>query len=441
MQKPSLPHDAILFIEGLDHEARGIGRLDGKVAFVEGALPGETVSVRYTRRKSHFDQAFTVQVLNPGPSRTTPRCTHFGVCGGCNMQHADPAAQIAFKQRVLEDNLARIGRVKPDTLLPTLQGPAWGYRHRARISVRNVVKKESVLVGFHEKGSSFVADMHRCHIMAEPVGNLIDPLRELMMSLDVKDQMPQIEVAVGEDVTVLVFRILEMPSEADQARMRAFADKHNVQIWFQSKGPDTATPFHPAQAPELNYTLPEFDVVMPFGPTEFTQVNPAINRSLVGRVVRLLNPQKTERVGDFFCGLGNFTLPLARSGAQVLGVEGSAALVARAMENAARNSLTENTEFRVANLFAATEESLLALGKLDKLLIDPPRDGALEVVKSLGGKVAPQRIVYVSCNPKTLARDVEILCHQAGYRLSSAGIINMFPHTSHVESMAVFNRP
>lgn len=214
MQKPSLPHDAILFIEGLDHEARGIGRLDGKVAFVEGALPGETVSVRYTRRKSHFDQAFTVQVLNPGPSRTTPRCTHFGVCGGCNMQHADPAAQIAFKQRVLEDNLARIGRVKPDTLLPTLQGPAWGYRHRARISVRNVVKKESVLVGFHEKGSSFVADMHRCHIMAEPVGNLIDPLRELMMSLDVKDQMPQIEVAVGEDVTVLVFRILEMPSEA-----------------------------------------------------------------------------------------------------------------------------------------------------------------------------------------------------------------------------------
>jgi 23S rRNA (uracil1939-C5)-methyltransferase len=440
MQAPAENHpEWTLAIESLDHEAHGIARHEGKVVFVDGALPGEVVRARVKRRKAQFDQASTMAVLQPGPSRTEPLCDHFGTCGGCNMQHADPGAQVAFKQRILEDNLARIGRVTPDIVLPTLRGPDWGYRQRARLSVRLVAKKGGVLVGFHEKASSFVADMHHCRILPQSVSDMIDPLRALMMELSIRDRMPQIEVAVGESVTVLVLRILEKPTEADEALIRQFADQWKVQIWFQPKGPDTVRPFYPLEAPELNYTLPEFGVVMPFGPTEFTQVNSAINRALVGRAVRLLDPRPGERVADLFCGLGNFTLPIARSGAHVVGVEGSAALVERARQNAARNGLSANTEFRVANLFEVTEESLAALGPLDKLLIDPPRDGAVEVVKSLGS-VLPDRIVYVSCSPATLARDAQILVHQQGYRLKAAGVANMFPHTAHVESLALFER-
>lgn len=435
-----MDNEAILKIESLDHEARGIARFDGKVVFVEDALPGEEVKVRFTRRKPQFDQAVTEAVLKPGSSRTTPRCPHFGVCGGCNMQHADPVSQIAFKQRILEDCLERIGKVKAEVLLPVIQGPAWGYRHRARLSVRHVAKKGGVLVGFHERSSSFVAEMSECHTLPPKMGFMIQPLRNLMMELSIRDRMPQIEMAVGEDVTVLVLRILEQPSDEDCQKLKAFADQHQVQFWFQSKGPDTATPFYPLDAPALNYRLDEFSITMPFGPTEFTQVNPGINQMLVGRAVRMLNPQPGERVGDFFCGLGNFTLPLARSGATILGVEGSEALVKRAAQNAQFNGLGHNTEFKVANLFEATEESLKALGPLDKVLIDPPRDGAVELVKSIHA-IAPKRIVYVSCNPSTLARDAQILVHQQGYRLVSAGVANMFPHTAHVESIALFEAP
>lgn len=435
-----MENEAILKIESLDHEARGIARHEGKVVFVQDALPGETVKVRFTRRKPQFDQAVTEVVLKPGASRTTPRCPHFGVCGGCNMQHADPVSQIAFKQRILEDCLQRIGNVTPEVLLPVIQGPAWGYRHRARLSVRHVVKKDSVLVGFHERSSSFVADMNQCHTLPPKMGFLIQPLRALMMALSIRDRMPQIEMAVGDDVTVLVLRILEAPSVEDCQQLRDFADQHGVQFWFQSKGPDTAIPFYPLEAPALNYRLEEFGITMPFGPTEFTQVNPGINQMLVGRAVRLLDPKPGERVGDFFSGLGNFTLPLARSGATVVGVEGSAALVKRAAQNAAFNGLEANTEFLVANLFEAKEDSLKALGPLDKVLIDPPRDGAVELVKSIHA-LSPKRIVYVSCNPSTLARDAQILVHQQGYRLVSAGVANMFPHTAHVESIALFEAP
>ena len=431
--------ERLLHIESLDHEAQGIARHEGKVVFVEGALPGETVRARITRRKAQFDQAITVAVLHPGPSRVVPRCPHFGVCGGCNMQHADPAAQVAFKQRILEDNLARIGRVKPEALLPTIQGPAWGYRQRARVSVRHVVKKGGVLVGFHEKSSSFVADMQRCDILPPHVSALLVPLRHLVMALSIRERMPQVEVAVGEAVTVLVFRVLEPLTAEDEAHIRAFAEQWQVQVWLQAKGPDSARPFHPLDAPALTYTLPEFGVVMPFGPTEFTQVNAAVNRVLVGRAVRMLDPRPGERVVDLFCGLGNFTLALARSGAEVIGVEGSPALVERARQNAAANGLSGNTSFLAANLFTATEESLAALGRVDKMLIDPPRDGAVEVVKSLG-RLLPRRIVYVSCSPATLARDAQILVHQQGYRLRAAGVANMFPHTAHVESIALFER-
>ncbi|MDO8811467.1 MAG: methyltransferase domain-containing protein, partial [Gallionella sp.] len=296
------------------------------------------------------------------------------------------------------------------------------------------------LVGFHEKRSSFVADMQGCEILAPKIAGLIPLLAELIDGLSIREKLPQIEVAVGENVDALVLRVMETPSASDEAALRAFADKHGVQFWLQSKGPETVVPFHPLAAPSLTYTLPEFGIEMPFAPIEFTQVNSALNRVMVSRALRLLDPQPGERIADFFCGLGNFTLPIARSGAQVLGIEGSAALVKRAQQNAAHNGLTGNTSFAAMNLFEMTEEAFAKLGRFDKLLIDPPRDGAIELVRSLGGENAPRRIVYVSCNPATLARDAQVLVQVQGYTLKAAGVMNMFPHTSHVESIALFER-
>ncbi|MDE3010620.1 MAG: 23S rRNA (uracil(1939)-C(5))-methyltransferase RlmD [Pseudomonadota bacterium] len=429
----------LLAIESVDHEARGVAHIDGKVAFIDGALTGETVRARIYKHRPSYDQGETVEVVRAGASRVVPVCPHFGVCGGCNMQHADPAAQVAFKQRILEDNLQRIGRVRAEVMLPAIQGPAWGYRHRARLSVRLVQKKGGVLVGFHERNSSFVAQMSSCRILPAAVSLLIEPLRELVSGLSLSDRLPQIEVAVGELATVLVFRVLQALTPQDEQALRAFADRHGVQVWLQTKGPDTARRFHPLEAPELDYRLPEFGLRFPFGPSEFTQVNPHVNRVLVRRAMRLLAPRPGERVADLFCGLGNFSLPIAACGADVVGVEGSAILVRRAAENAALNGLAARCRFEVADLFQATPQTLAALGPLDAMLIDPPRDGAVEVVKAIGA-AGPQRIVYVSCNPSTLARDAQILVHQHGYRLRSAGVANMFPHTAHVESIALFTR-
>jgi 23S rRNA (uracil1939-C5)-methyltransferase len=356
------------------------------------------------------------------------------------MQHADPSAQIAYKQRILEDNLERIGRVKAEQLLPTIQGPSWGYRHRSRISVRLVEKKGGVLVGFHERNSSFITDMRECHILPVHVSKLIVPLKEMIFQLSIRDRLPQIEFAVGERTTVLVFRILEPLTEADEALFRAFAEAHQVEVWMQTKGPDTVARFWPETAPELSYRLPEFSIEMPFAPTEFTQVNPGINQVLVSRAMRLLAPRPGEKIADLFCGLGNFSLPIARLGAQVLGIEGSPALVKRATANATRHQLDHLCRFEVANLFEVNEDSLSkTLEGVSGLLIDPPRDGAMEVVKSIH-RVNPSRIVYVSCNPATLARDAQVLVHQHGYRLRAAGVANMFPHTAHVESIALFTR-
>ncbi len=430
-----------LTIGSVDHEARGVAHLDdGKVAFIDGALPGEVVRARIFKRKPSYEQGDVARIERAGADRVVPRCPHFGVCGGCNMQHAHPSAQVAYKQRILEDNLARIGRVKAEVILPTIQGPAWGYRHRARLSVRLVLKKGGVLVGFHERNSSFVAELQRCDILTPQVSALIQPLKALVAQLSLADRLPQIEVAVGEQVTVLVLRILQPLTVEDESLLRAFADAHAVQFWTQTKGPDTVAPLYPLHAPGLTYTLPEFGIEMPFGPAEFTQVNPQINRMLVGRAMRLLQPQPGQRIADLFCGLGNFSLPIAALGADVVGVEGSAALVRRAAENAAHNGLSDRASFTVADLFQATPDSLAALGAFDGMLIDPPRDGAVEVVKSLGGEGRPARIVYVSCNPATLARDAQILVHQQGYRLACAGVANMFPHTAHVESIALFTR-
>jgi 23S rRNA (uracil1939-C5)-methyltransferase len=356
------------------------------------------------------------------------------------MQHIEGMAQVAAKQRVLEDNLARLGKVTPEQILPPIVGPSWGYRTRARLSVHYVVKKGTALVGFHERRSSFVADTMSCEVLPPAVSRLVPELREMFTSMKLRDRLPQIELAVGHSVTIFVLRNLEPIPEEDAAKLRAFADRHGIQWWLQPKGPDTAHPFHPLDAPALDYHLPEFGLSLGFRPTEFTQVNSGVNRVLVKRAVDLLDPKPGERVGDLFCGLGNFTLALATRGAQVIGMEGSAGLVARGTENARANGLQDLATFVAHDLYTDAAGALRKLGPVDKLLIDPPRDGALEICKNLPDSGAPHRIVYVSCSPGTLARDAGMLVNVKGYRLVSAGIVNMFPHTGHVESIALFQR-
>lgn len=427
-------------IESLDHEARGITRLDGKTVFVDSALPGETVEYASFRRKPSYELAHLVSVLRPSTARVEPRCPHFGVCGGCAMQHMEPSAQVAAKQRVLEDSLWHIGRVRPESILSPIHGEPWGYRHRARLAVRKLAKKGGVLIGFHEWRSSYIADIQSCAILPPHVSALLMPMRGLIASLSIAERVPQLDFAVGEQCTALLLRILEPLKARDEQLLRDFADRHNVVFYLQPKGPDTAYRFYPLPGPRLSYTLPEFGLELDFRPTDFTQVNHAVNRVLIRRALRLLDPRPAERIADMFCGLGNFTLPIACSGARVVGIEGSEALVKRGQESALANGLAELVEFGVANLFECTEASLAALGCFDKMLIDPPREGALELVRAIGPD-GPRRIVYVSCNPATLARDAAVLVASKGYRFVVAGAVNMFPHTSHVESIAVFERP
>ena len=427
-------------IESLDYEARGIARQDGKAIFVEGALPGERVEYASFRKKNNYELAHLVEVLSPSPSRVQPRCPHFGICGGCAMQHLEPSAQLAAKQRVLEDTLWHVGRVRAGQILPPIQGEPWGYRHRARLAVRQVSKNGGVLIGFHEWRSSYIADIRSCDILPPHVSTLLMPMRELFGALTVAERIREVEVAVGEHCTAVLLRVLEPLTAADERLLREFADRHAIVFYLQPKGPDSIQRFHPLPGPRLSYTLPEFGLEFDFKPNDFTQVNHAVNRVLVRRAMRLLDPQPGERIADMFCGLGNFTLPIARSGASVVGVEGSAGLVARGRESAVSNGLAERVEFGVANLFECSEQSIAALGRFDKMLIDPPREGAVELVRALG-KNAPRRIVYVSCNPGTLARDAAVLVTEKGYRFVSAGAVNMFPHTAHVESIAVFERP
>ena len=460
-----------LDIESLDLEAQGVAhKSDGKVVFVEGALPFEQVSASTYRKKNNWEQASLTAIHRESSQRVRPGCPHFGLhsgaCGGCKMQHLHAGAQVAVKQRVLEDNLWHLGKVKPQTLLRPIEGPAWGYRYRARLSVRYVVKKGVVLVGFHERKSRYVADMEVCPVLPPHVSALLMPLRALIATLDARDTCPQIELACGDTVTALVLRHLEPLSDADLGRLRHFAAERGVQWWLQSKGPDTVRLLDEGGEP-LAYALPEFGITMPFKPTDFTQVNPHINRVLVSRALRLLDVQRDERVIDWFCGLGNFTLPLATQAREVLGIEGSEALVARSRQNYDKNSaLRQNDKalaaikFVARNLFEMTPEMLVRDGVADKWLVDPPREGAFALAKALadieqarrGADNAvplpagaehwtpPRRIVYVSCNPATLARDAGLLVHLAGYRCTAAGMVNMFPHTAHVESMAVFER-
>ncbi|APR04928.1 23S rRNA (uracil(1939)-C(5))-methyltransferase RlmD [Thauera chlorobenzoica] len=425
-------------IESLDHEGRGVAHVDGKAVFVDGALPGEEVEYTVLRERPSYAQATVERIFRPSAQRVAPRCRHYRTCGGCSMQHLDAVAQAAAKQRILEDALWHIGKLRPAILYPAIHGPAWGYRDRARLGVRLVPSKGGLRVGFHERRSSYIVDMRECPVLPPRISALLPRLRELIAGLSIPDRLPQVEIAVGDAVTVFVFRNLLPFSRADETRLAAFAEAEGIQVWQQPGGPDSAIPLHPADGPGLTYTLPEFDVKMDFRPTDFTQVNVHINRVLIRRSMQLLDPQPGERIADLFCGLGNFSLPIARRGARLVGVEGSDALVARALDNARRNGLGQLTEFHAANLFEATEDSLAALGPLDKLLIDPPREGAIAVVKALGPQQRPVRIVYVSCNPATLARDAAVLVREKGYALRGAGIANMFPQTSHVESIALF---
>ena len=441
----------IIDIKSLDMDARGVGHMQdnedgtpGKVVFVEGALPGERVSFETFKKKKNWEAARMTTLHRESSMRVQPKCVHFDYCGGCSMQHLEPSAQVAIKQRVLEDNLWHLSKVKPELMMRPMYGPTWGYRYRARLSARFVAKKGTVLVGFHEKKSVYVADIQSCQILPQHVSDMMMPLRALIGSLSIFDKVPQIELAIGEDLTVLVMRNMEPLTADDEVKVKAFADQYDIQWWLQPKGPDTAYPFYPLDK-ELHYLLPEFNVRMPFKPVDFTQVNHHINRVLVHKALRLLDVQPTDRVADLFCGLGNFTLPLATQAREVVGIEGSTALTERALANARVNGLDAKTSFSTRNLFEVTKDDLIALGKFDRMLIDPPRDGAMALslalaeLKEAHPEMLPQRIVYVSCSPSTLARDAGVLVHRAGYALRQAGVVNMFPHTSHVESMAVFD--
>ena len=460
-----------LQVQSLNLDAQGVARKpDGKVIFIEGALPFELVTANTHRKKNNWEQASLTAIHRESSQRVRPGCPHFGLhagaCGGCKMQHLHVGAQVAVKQRVLEDSLWHLGKVKAQTMLRPIEGPSWGYRYRARLSVRHVIKKGQVLIGFHERKSRYVADMEQCPVLPPHVDAMLMPLRALIAGMDARDTCPQIELACGDTVTALVLRHLEPLSTGDIARLRAFAAEHHVQWWLQPKGPDTVKLLDEG-GEQLSYALPDFGITMPFKPTDFTQVNPHINRVLVSRALRLLDVQPHERVIDWFCGLGNFTLPLATQAREVLGIEGSEALVARSRENYASNQAAAPdhkalaaTDFVARNLFDMTPEMLVADGSAEKWLVDPPREGAFALAKALAdieqarigaegagplpagaeGWTPPKRIVYVSCNPATLARDAGLLVHLAGYQCTAAGMVNMFPHTAHVESMAVFDR-
>lgn len=431
----TLEEQLTLDIVALDAEGRGVARNpEGKVVFVEGALPGERVLARKIAGRRSFDTARAIEILRESASRRPPRCPHFGTCGGCVTQHADVRTQVAAKQRWLEDCFARIGKVQAETLLAPIYGEEWEYRRRARLSARYVPGKGGALVGFRERRSTYVADMRSCEVLPQALSALIPRLRSLVGELSLRARLPQIEIAVGDAATVLVFRHLDPLPEEDRELLRGFAKDTGLHVWVQPGRPEAAAPLFPGDSDPLFYELPEYGVRIGFGPTDFTQVNHAVNRVLVRRVMRLLDPQPGETVADLFCGVGNFSLPLARLGARVIGFEGIGGLVERARRNARANDLV--AQFEVADL---SKSGIDAYGPFAKILLDPPREGAIDVVKAIGGDW-PSRIAYVSCDPATLARDAAVLVHAKGFSLAAAGVVNMFPHTAHVESIALFER-
>jgi len=430
---------AIAHIESIDQEGRGVARIDGKAIFIDGALPGETVRVRVQQRRRSYDLGKVLEIIEASPQRVTPRCPYFGVCGGCSLQHLQAEAQLPAKERILRDNLARIGKVQPDTWLAGLSGPHWGYRRKARLGARLVEKKGGVIVGFREKRRSFITPLASCDVLHPRVSALLPALRELIAGLSCPDRVPQVEVAVADNAAAFVFRHVVPLTESDVALLAAFGRQHDIQIFAQPGRPDQLVPVWPEQPAPLVYRLSDPDVELEFAPADFIQVNAELNQRMVARALELLDPQPTEAVLDLFCGLGNFTLPLARRAGRVLGIEADQMLIEKARRNAERNSLA-NAEFRVADLHDPEGSDPWGEERFAKWLLDPPRTGAVEVVKRLPADGGPERILYVSCNPSTLARDSEVLVHVKGYRLAAAGVMDMFPQTSHVEAMALFVR-
>jgi 23S rRNA (uracil1939-C5)-methyltransferase len=448
-------------IVDLAHDGRGVARVDGKAVFIGGALPGERVRYRLIKRRRQMDEAALEEVLIPSPDRVDPKCAHFGVCGGCSLQHLAPPAQLAAKERQLLDNLQRIGRVRPQRVLAPVQGPHWAYRRRARLGVKYVHKKGRVLAGFREREKPYIADIRQCEILSGGFATLPQQLAALVETLTIREKLPQVEVAVGDGRAALVFRVLEAPSPEDLQRIAAFGTELGVQIYLQSGGLDTIRPLRPgteaprlgagAQQPEaaalqsgaerqdaapLQYAVDGGEVVIEFGPVDFIQVNREVNISMVAAAMELLQPAASDSVLDLFCGLGNFTLPLGRRAARVVGVEGDAALVAKASANAVRNGIGNATFFK-ENLFEPASLGAWTAERYDLVLLDPPRAGACEILERMA-HWRPRRVVYISCHPGSLARDAGILVQGQGFELIGAGVMDMFPHTTHVESIAVF---
>ena len=426
-------------IESVTHDGRGIAAMNGKKVFVSGALEGE--EVRFQRRKSrrNFDEAELLEILEASPERVEARCEAFSRCGGCAMQHVSDEQQRRIKSQTLRDNFERIARVEPLQWLEPMTGPVWNYRRRARLGVKDVPAKGRVLVGFREKHAPYITDMHRCEVLAEPVGNMIDPLSEMIGRLSIRARLPQIEIAVADNAVALVFRVLDAPSVEDEVLLRAFGESNNVRVYLQPGGLDSISLLFPEEPVEaLHYLLPEFDVRIDFDPLGFVQINSEINLSMVGRAVEMLNPGPDDRVLDLYCGIGNFSLPLARRAGTVLGVEGEAMLVSAAAANAQQNGI-DNASFRKADLSTIDGTEAWLRKGWDRVLLDPARSGAAEIVAHMSA-IGVERIVYVSCHPGTLARDAGTLVNEQGYRCEAAGIIDMFPHTAHVESIAVFDK-
>jgi len=424
-------------ITDLTHDGRGVAHISGKAVFVAGALAGERVRLRDVRKHRHYDEAAVEEVLRVSPDRVAPRCKHFGVCGGCALQHLDPAAQIAAKQRLLLENFERIGKVQPSAILPALTDSPWGYRRKARLSAKFVEKKGRMLVGFRETNGRYVADIERCEVLLPAVGERIAAITAMLESLEGKREIPQIEIAAGDNLVALVFRHLQPLSDADTQALTRFGQANDLAIFLQPGGIDSVAPLWPAGA-QLNFELPAYDVTLDFRPLDFIQVNGGMNRRMIDHALALLDPQPSDRVLDLFCGLGNFTLPLARRAAQVVGVEGETGLVQRARDNATKNGIA-NATFHSADLAADQRATAWAKADYELVLLDPPRSGADAVLDYLPRK-STRRVVYVSCHPASLARDAGILVDKHGFKLTSAGVMDMFPHTAHVESIALFER-
>ncbi|HNP34620.1 MAG TPA: 23S rRNA (uracil(1939)-C(5))-methyltransferase RlmD [Woeseiaceae bacterium] len=433
------PEAEIGEIISVTHDGRGIVAGEGKKVFVAGALAGERVQFLRRKRKRNFDEAELLEVLDASKDRVQPKCAVFGRCGGCALQHISHERQLEIKFQSLKDALLRIGKVAPESWLEPITGQTWNYRRRARLAVKDVPAKGRVLVGFRERHAPFVTDMQRCEVLAEPMDALIAALSELIGTLSIRARLPQIEVAVADNATALVFRVLDPPSGADRTRLETFSRQHDVEVWLQAGGLDSLELLDIGLPREkLHYALPDFDVEIEFSPVDFVQINAAVNRHMVAAAIDLLDPQPGDRVLDLYCGIGNFSLPLARRASEVLGLEGEPVLVERARQNAERNKLP-NAKFGVADLSAVNGSEDWMRRTWDRVLLDPARDGAAQLVTQMR-KLDPGRIVYVSCHPGTLARDAAVLVNELGYRLESAGIMDMFPHTAHVESMAIFSR-